>query len=76
MDADKSVMAGFRPMFNPVAPVGALNSGNNTFSWTGVEGATWYFLEVYDSSGARILERWIIGSAHWPARIVASRMPR
>ena len=34
---------------NVIAPTGTLTSWNNTFSWTGVGGATWYFLDVQTS---------------------------
>ena len=49
----------------PIAPVSPpeLTSWNNTFSWTGVNGATYYLLEVYDGSNTRILNQWFSTSA-------------
>ena len=40
-----------------------LTSWNDTFSWTGVNGATHYVLEVYDGSNTRILQQWFSTSA-------------
>lgn len=40
------------------APSGTLNSWNGTFVWTGVNGATWYLLEVYTPSMSQVLRKW------------------
>jgi hypothetical protein len=46
-----------------LAPVGALTSWSNTFSWTSVSGGEKYLLEVYDTnSGVRIYRAWINAS--------------
>ncbi|MBI4761641.1 MAG: choice-of-anchor Q domain-containing protein [Chloroflexota bacterium] len=40
------------------SPDGALSAWNGAFSWTGVNGATWYLLEVYTSTGTQLLRKW------------------
>lgn len=40
------------------SPSGTLASWDNNFTWTGVNGATWYLLEVYTSTGSQLLRKW------------------
>jgi len=41
------------------SPSGTLTSWNNTFTWTGLNGATYYLLEVYDANTeAQLLRKW------------------
>jgi hypothetical protein len=46
-----------------ISPTGTLTSWNNTFTWTGVSGATWYLLEVQTSNGTPVLSKWYRTSA-------------
>lgn len=40
------------------APSGALSTWDNSFTWTGVNGATWYLLEVYTSGMTQLHRKW------------------
>ncbi len=42
----------------PISPEGTLNSWNGSFAWTGVDGATWYLLEVYTDGGVQLYRKW------------------
>ena len=39
-------------------PDGTLTSWDGAFDWTGVDGATWYLLEVYTPAGAQLYRQW------------------
>ncbi|HLO14345.1 MAG TPA: ABC transporter substrate-binding protein, partial [Anaerolineales bacterium] len=45
-----------------IAPNGTLSTWNNTFNWTGVSSADFYFLEVYDASDTMIHGQWFTTS--------------
>ena len=39
-------------------PINTLTSWDQSFNWTGVSGATWYYLEVQNASGGILLGKW------------------
>ena len=58
MTGNKSVTANFGAIAQLDTPSGTQNSWDNTFSWTGLTGATWYLLEVQTSTGDPVLLQW------------------
>jgi hypothetical protein len=40
------------------SPSGTLTNWDKSFNWTGVNGASWYLLEVYTSGGSQVLYKW------------------
>jgi hypothetical protein len=40
------------------APSTALTSWNNTFTWTGIDNATWYYLDLYTSTDTLVYRKW------------------
>jgi len=44
------------------SPDGTLNSWDGSFVWTGVNGATWYLLEVYTTGGVQLYRKWYTSS--------------
>ena len=64
MDANKSVTANFTALGAAlIAPAGALTSWDNTFSWTGVSGASWYLVQVQAADDTVILQKWYTADA-------------
>ena len=45
-----------------IAPTGTLTAWDNTFSWTGISGADFYQLEVYDASDTLVHSQWFTSS--------------
>jgi hypothetical protein len=41
-----------------IAPAGSITSWDHSFMWSGVSGATWYFLEVQTPAGVELLRKW------------------
>ena len=42
----------------PQFPSGSLSAWNGEFRWQGVDGATWYLLEVYTDTGTQVYRKW------------------
>jgi hypothetical protein len=42
-----------------ISPSGTLNSWNNTYSWTGVSGATWYVFDVLRADNSTLVHQWV-----------------
>ncbi|GAB4458698.1 MAG: hypothetical protein Kow0070_12700 [Anaerolineales bacterium] len=57
MDADKVITANMRGN-TPLTPSGTLTSWDNSFSWTGLNNATWYLIEVQTTSGTQVYRKW------------------
>jgi predicted extracellular nuclease len=62
MDGNKSMTANLRGT-SLIAPTGSLSGWDHTFTWTGANGATWYFLEVQTSGGTVVLYKWYTAAA-------------
>jgi hypothetical protein len=45
------------------APKDTLTSWDKSFNWTGVSGATWYFLHVQTSDGSNLFGQWLDASS-------------
>lgn len=58
MKADKVINAEFKAVAVPTAPSGTLTAWDNTFTWNGLSGATWYLLEVYTPEGTMLFRKW------------------
>jgi len=59
MDADKNVTANLTTLgATLIAPAGSLTSWDNTFSWTGVTGGTWYLVQILAADDSVILQQW------------------
>ena len=57
MNASKSVTANFRGAVVLGAPTGTLTTWNGSFNWTGVDGASWYKLDVETAGGTVVTSR-------------------
>jgi hypothetical protein len=59
MDANKNTTANLTALgATLIAPAGSLTSWENTFSWTGVNGATWFLVQVQAMDDTTILQQW------------------
>ena len=59
IDANKSVTANLTSLgASLIAPAGEQTSWNNTFSWTGVNGAAWYLVQVQTNNDTVMLQKW------------------
>jgi len=64
MDTNKSVTANMSSLgATLIAPAGEQTSWNNTFSWTGVTGATWYLVQVQATDDTVVLQKWYTADA-------------
>jgi len=64
MDANKNVTANLTALgATLIAPAGALTSWNNTFSWTGIAGASWYLVQAQTNDDIIILQKWYTADA-------------
>jgi uncharacterized repeat protein (TIGR02543 family) len=64
MDADKNITANLTTLgATLISPTGLLTSWDNTFSWTGVSGATWYLVQVQATDDTVILQKWYTADA-------------
>ncbi|MFZ5886035.1 MAG: choice-of-anchor Q domain-containing protein, partial [Chloroflexota bacterium] len=57
MDANKTITANMRGN-TPLTPSGALTSWNKSFTWAGLNDATWYLIEVQTSGGTQVFRKW------------------
>src|SRR5690606_9905908 len=59
MDGDKSVTANFRAVSaNLISPIDLVTDWDASFEWTGVTGATRYYLEVLKADGTLVHRKW------------------
>jgi hypothetical protein len=62
MNGNKNVTANFKATPALTAPSGSVTNWNKTFTWTGLNNATWYLVEVYTSGGTQVFYKWYTSS--------------
>jgi hypothetical protein len=64
MDGNKSITASLNALGAVlISPAGILTSWDNTFSWTGVTGGTWYLVQVQTNDDTIVLQKWYTADA-------------
>jgi hypothetical protein len=64
MNANKTVYANFVAGLTTGLPNGLMTSWDKSYNWTGVEGSTWYILEVYNTADTLLQSKWISASTY------------
>ncbi|GAB4459501.1 MAG: hypothetical protein Kow0070_14590 [Anaerolineales bacterium] len=58
MNGNKTITLNFKPTTLPLSPAGSLSAWDHAFTWSGLNNATWYLLEVQTSGGTQVYRKW------------------